>query len=228
MRKQDIIITTPEHSTIYAYGTVPESHDSPWGDLGDYHARTYRPAYVLEVRDSGFATILVARHHPDHPHHLWAAERGQASLLDASEYTLADYNERNEFMRLHSHSHWATAEEKDVYLDGLNKLKPIPRDWAIITQRTTYVRMLWAEYETRLTTAIATRRAAEAEADRRKRAARKLQKEVVERVKALGIQQEKGETNVAAYDSSRILIGASVLARLVEVYENTLIDEVSR
>lgn len=234
MRKQDIIITTPKHSTIYAFGTVPESYDSVWGDLDTHRTRAYTPAYVLAIRDSGFVTALVANNHPDNPYIKARAERNepgaQAGFLEASEYTLADHDERNEFMRIHSH--WATNEEKQVYVDGLAKLKPLPQGWRVATVRASDIRMLWAEYTERHNTAIGERKARkQLQKDAEKRA-EQGRKDALDRVAALNIglseKDVKDKLRSRYTDDDEVRIPVVALNRLLDVYEDSLVDEVSR
>jgi hypothetical protein len=147
MRKEDIIITTPEHSTIYAIGTSPESNDNVWADHNSWPDRRYRPGYVLEIKTSGFAVVLMAEYHPENPFLKSNLDHtpNQASLMEATGYSLADYQKRQEVLAEHSHWHQQDGG-REAREDALEALKSIPEGWKVVVIRTTYIRMFWAEY----------------------------------------------------------------------------------
>ena len=227
MRKEDIIVTTPKHSTIYAFGTSPESYDGPWADLDAHgHAnKLYRPAYVLEVRDSGFVTVLVCDVHPEYQYRGYGGE--PASLLEATEYTLADHVARQEFMA--KHSHWATDEEREVYREGLEKLKPLPARWQVRTERSTYIRLLWAEYTERHGAKIAERKAARDAERAEKEALKDVRRSSLKRLAKLKIGYKKGEIEESLRSSwgkdTDVKVPADILAKLLDRYESTMVAE---
>lgn len=183
MRKEDITVTDSKHSTIYAIGTAPESNSSVWADHNTWPARRYTPGYVLEVESSGFVVALVSETHPD-------SERAQrfqvdyvdntpvytpqASALEALSYGIEDVRARTAVMA--EYSHWPLSEEQRQIRDSaVAALKPLPLGWNPKVFRATYVRMLWAEYATRLDAVIGERRSKE-DADKAERDALKSRK----------------------------------------------------
>lgn len=144
MRREDIKVTTPQHSVIYAIGGAALNNEKIWADPADAYwgnQSLYRPGYVLDVNRSG-ALVLTADFHPDSKQ---AKHAGQASLLDATEYSLADYEKRHE--TLLKFSHWAEDNLEGARKAALAELKEVPRGWRIDRMKGTYVRMLWAEYQ---------------------------------------------------------------------------------
>jgi len=220
MRKEDITVTTPLKSTIYAIGTRPESNPNVWADYERYKSANYRPGYVLEVKDNGFAVVLLAEFHPNSK----AAEvYGQATALDALDYDLNDHAARQAVMA--KYSHWPlNAEQREAKEVELAKLKKLPDYWLLQQVRTTYVRMLWAEYQTRLDAVFAKRKAAEDEERARRDAAKADAKSVIEKIikHKLGIKKSELDYMVnraSVYDGSISLPTATVV-KLVEAYED--------
>lgn len=169
MRKADIIIITDKlHSTIYAIGTSPESNPSVFEDINYFGSRTYTPGYVLEIKDDGFAVVLMASHHPDSAQAkaveadgFFRRREAQATPLEALSYRLADRKAHMEVLA--EYSHWPLSpEQKAAKEAALAELKPLPKGWYTKTIRTTYIRMLWAEYQTKLDIANTGRKEAEA------------------------------------------------------------------
>ena len=143
MRAADIIITTPEHSTIYAWNTLPKNNPQVWMIDGRSRrrGRPYLPCYVLEIV-GGYALVLYANFVPDTED---AIRWEQATLLDAAGYTLADWRKRQEVME--KYSHWHSSEDRAKRDKELDKLKPFPKGWEMKSMPTSYIRVLWAEVE---------------------------------------------------------------------------------
>jgi len=220
MRKQDIIITTPKKSTIYAYGTATPTTPDVFADLDDWKAKTYVPAYVLDVKESGHALILVAEKHPDSRYAKGDnyGRKPQATVLDALDYSLADYEARQEVLR--RFSHWPlNDEQREEREAALAELKPLPERWEVRMVRTSTIRMLWAEYQERLEAAIgarALRRAKEQE----ERDANRLRKTIaIQRIADLKIGLSKKQVKEAA---DQRWVNDKTIVLPVELFEKLL------
>jgi hypothetical protein len=189
MRYADIIPTTPEHSTLYAHGTNPETKPQVWIDpRNEWKARPYSPAYVLKL-DQKSAVILTRRRSPYlSPLTEYSYETGErtdvvsASLLEALEYTLTDWEIRQGVLA--EFSHWAQddKEAKGRLVVELAKLKPIPAGWMVSSSTLTNIRMLWADYTSRMEEKAKEREVEEA---KRRAAALALQARADKAVKGL-------------------------------------------
>jgi hypothetical protein len=140
MKRDQIKVTTPEHSVIYAIGSSALTNEAIWGDINDYQNRNFRPGYVLNVNSAG-PLVLGAAHHPDSKA---ATSSKQAIVLEATGYTYADYQARQAV--LEKYSHWAELNQRDEFEAEMAELAVVPRGWRVERMQATYVRMLWAEY----------------------------------------------------------------------------------
>jgi len=218
MRKEDIIVTTPAKSVIYAIGTAPESSPKVWEDVENaYVSRTYVPGYVLEVRDNGRALVLHAFAHPET---IRAKSHEQASALDALGYTLADHETRQAVFA--EYSHWPLSEEQgNLRHAELAKLKELPRGWEIKLVRTTYIRMLWAEYVTKLDARVAERVAKAAATKAAKEATKAAQEKVLKDLIGLNVGfTEKSMSRALRWGggSDELELGFAVIENLVNGY----------
>jgi len=224
MRKQDIIITTPEKSVIYAIGTAPERSERVWYDPVNAHypySRNYTPGYVLEIRDSGFVVALVAQQHPDSE---YAKHYGQATPLDALDYTLKDYEVRQEVLA--EHSHWPLDKERaDARMAALAKLKEVPKGWDLKVMRASQVRMLWADYSTRLDAAVADEKAKQARAKAEREAEHEARKALIQRIADLniGLPQEEVKYYIRRASVDYLDLPKEVVKALVESYEKAAV-----
>ena len=218
MRKQDIIVTVPTKSVIYAIGTAPENNPKVWYDPASnyYDKRSYVPGYVLKVEDSGFAIVLMANRHPDEQ---YAKYMEQASVLDALDYSLKDYEARQAVLA--EYSHWPLSKEQsDAKYEALEGLKKVPNEWQVKAIRTTYVRMLWADYATRLDTAGADVKDKEARAAAEKEADVEARRALFERIVALdvGLPEAELEYNLNRTYDKNVYLPLAVVQALVEGY----------
>lgn len=216
MRKEDITVTTPEHSTIYAIGTVAPSSAKVFGDIEYFANATYKPGYILDILESGFAVALVAHAHPESG---WAKGNGQASVLDALDYSLTDYRARMEVMA--EYSHWPLSEEqRQEKAEALAELKELPARWEVKVMRTSYVRFLWADYATRLDEAMKLRKVkADAETAEREAGKSDVRRSLQTIVKMkLGVKKKNLEywLNRASYDSTAMMLPTETVMALVE------------
>ena len=223
MHKKDIIVTTAEKSIIYAIGTRPESNEKVWenpkGEFWQSGYNNWKPGYVLEVReDSGFALVLTSEYHPDATN---ASYCKQASVLDALDFTLEDFNARQEVMQ--KYSHWPLSPEQRVAKDEeLAAIRAIPDKWKILLIRTTYVRKLWAEYSTQLDAKVAEAKDIQA---RRKEAEEKLNFDrdfSINRLVALKLFTEKEAAALIEsnkYSGNHLRIAVDLMLKLVNGYQ---------
>lgn len=216
MRREDIIVTTPEKSVIYAIGTLPEKSSKVWEEDMRSRNRHYTPGYVLEIKDGGFATILVATHHPDHT---YGAAKEQASVLDALSYTLADHEARVAVNR--KYSHWPlTPEQREAHEAELAPLKKVPNGWRVGTERTSNVRLLWGEYASRLSALNAQRKIDSDARDAKDRADKDKQTKVLQRLAKLKIGFKNTEDQfrrARRYGGSEVFIDVKVIDELVRL-----------
>lgn len=194
MRKQDIIVTTPKKSIIYAVGTRPVSSERVWRHFDDYGSTNYKPGYVLELGDK-YAVVLVAGLLPDSRQ----AEIGkQASALDALEYTIKDHAAQTEHNE--KFSHWPLSDEqRAIRAAEQAKLKPLPKGWTVHVLPTSNVRMPWAEYDTKLNELIAERAAKLAAAQAEEEAERFKNEDTVDKLIKLGLVDEEEAKNITRY-----------------------------
>lgn len=219
MRKQDIIVTTPEKSVIYAVGTSSEKSDKVWADVetkywGD--SRHYTPAYVLDLHEDGYAVVLLAKHYPGST---GAIKSKQAEPLDALDYTLADWQARKAV--LEKFSHWPLSmEQRDLRDEELAELKELPENWQISTIRTTYVRMLWAEYQSRLEALIDQRSNAKLREEQAREDQKAARDEVIDKVASLvGLTERQAEDAKGRYYLESVELPTAAVKHLLELAE---------
>lgn len=216
MRKQEIILTTPEQATAYAIGTIPETGYKVWEDpTRGYANRNYTPGYVLGAKEGGFVLALTARHYPDTER---AKYQEQATAEEALGYTLQDYKARQEVLADYSKGAWSQ-EKSAARQAALDKLKPIPKCWSVTLIRTADVRMLWAEYVTRLDAAISDRADAAIRQKMEKEAKQTRRMELVRRIADLNIGlDEAGAKWAVNHFANEVTLPTDVVEALLDGY----------
>jgi hypothetical protein len=146
VRKQDIRVTTPEETTLYAFGNKALNDPKIFEDPDSFYFGGYRPAYVLDFKD-GRVLALVANAHPE-------SNRGQGRYQDdpdeAAKYSLEDYLERLEKLAPFSRSWGLTEEERTKRREVFEKLKAVPNGWTLGYYPASSIKMLWADYDLQL------------------------------------------------------------------------------
>jgi hypothetical protein len=186
MKRSEIKVSKPEHTIIYAIGSGTVTNEKVWADPDNHwNARSYRPGYVLEVTSAG-PLVLSANYHPDSKA---SREIKQASLLDASGYSLADYKARQEV--LERASHWSEADRPNELKAELEALKKVPHGWKVDRIEPTHVRMLWAEYSQQLQERQDFRAFQQAQKDDKKQADKVAFGKVVDKLRELQVLDGK-------------------------------------
>lgn len=225
MRKHEIVVTTPKHSTIYAIGTKSTTSGKVWADVPThtsfYGEGHYTPGYVLKI-DSAYATVLLANNFPGS---LSATHNKQASELDATQYTLEDYEARKKVLVRYSHWDGNLEEGRKERDETLAKLKQIPTNWRITVLRTVDIRMLWADYAVQLEAVIA-KRTEERDAKQAERDAQKAQKMgIIERLIALGlVEQAEVQYLTGTHYGPAIPVDSKVLEILLDGAARAIFD----
>jgi len=163
VRKQDIRVTTPGESTLYAFGSKAMNDPKIFEDPQSWSFGGYRPAYVLDFKD-GRVLALVANAHPE-------SSRGQNRYQDTPDeavgYTLEDYRERLENLAPFSRSYGLTEDQRAQRQNVFEQLKRVPNNWTVGYYPAANIKMLWADYDLQLKAKQAERAAAkQAEQDR--------------------------------------------------------------